>query len=319
MIKAKEKNNILKKKKRNLLLEIWQARYLYVLIAPLIIWLVVFHYRPAYGILLAFKKYSARLGIWGSEWVGLKNFQRIFITPQAVTAIKNTLEISIGRLILVFPVAIIIALLLNEMRGKKLKRVYQTILTFPHFLSWIVISAIMLNLFSGNGAINSLLANLGLEKINFLANKALFRPILYITDNWKEMGWSSIIYLAAITGIDQSLYEAAKVDGATRLKQIWYITLPSIKATIAVLFILQVGNIMNAGFDQIFTLRNSVVSDTANILDTYIYDITFLSGAPDYGFSTAVGLFKSWIGVILMLIANKVSGWLTGEKMFGKS
>ena len=152
--------------------------------------------------------------------------------------------------------------------------------------------------------------------VNFLANKALFRPILYITDNWKEMGWSSIIYMAAIAGIDPSLYDAAKVDGASRLRQIWHITLPGIKATIAVLFILQVGGIMNAGFEQIFTLRNAVVSDTAQILDTYVYDITFLAGAPDYGFSTAVGLFKSGISLILMIIANKVSGWLSGEKMF---
>lgn len=305
------------KSKKSIWLQIWQARYLYLLVAPVIIWLIIFHYRPAYGILLAFKKYSAQLGIWGSEWVGLKNFKRIFITPQAVTAIINTLEISLARLIFVFPMAIIIALLLSEMRGKKLKRVYQTILTFPHFLSWIVISAIMLNLFSGNGAINAIVEDLGFEKINFLANKKLFRPILYITDNWKEMGWSSIVYLAAIAGIDPTLYEAAKIDGASRMRQIWHITLPCIKSTIAVLFILQVGNIMNAGFDQIFTLRNPVVSDTAQVLDTYIYDITFLSGVPDYGFSTAVGLFKSWIGVILMVIANKVTGWLTGEKMFG--
>ncbi len=306
-----------KNSKSSLLREIWRAKYLYLLIAPTIIWLAVFHYKPVYGILLAFKKYNAKLGIWGSEWVGLKNFQRIFITPDAMKAIINTLEISFSRLILVFPVAIIVALLITEMPGRRMKRVYQTILTFPHFLSWIVVSAIMLNFFSGNGAINSLLSDMGFERVNFLANKALFRPILYITDNWKEMGWSSIIYMAAIAGIDPSLYDAAKVDGASRLRQIWHITLPGIKGTIAVLFILQVGGIMNAGFEQIFTLRNAVVADTAQILDTYVYDITFLAGAPDYGFSTAVGLFKSGISLILMIVANKVSGWLSGEKMFG--
>lgn len=324
-MKFRKKNNtettavattVVEKRKKNIWSEIWRARYLYLLIAPTIIWLIVFHYKPVYGILLAFKKYSARLGIMGSEWVGLKNFKRIFITPQAVTSIINTLEISFSKLILVFPMAIIIALLITEMRGKRLKRVYQTILTFPHFLSWIVVSAIMLNFFSGNGAINSLLSDLGFEKINFLANKDLFRPLLYITENWKEMGWSSIIYLAAIAGIDPTLYDAAKVDGASRLRQIWHITLPGITGTIATLFILQVGGIMNAGFEQIFTLRNSVVSETAQILDTYIYDITFLSGTPDYGFSTAVGLFKSAINLLLMITANKVTKWLTGTGMF---
>ena len=303
--------------RKKLFTEIWKSRYLYILILPVMAWLIIFHYRPLYGIVLAFKKYNAQRGILGSEWVGLKNFARIFITPEALSAMKNTFVISFSRLVLEFPAPIILALLITEMPGKRVKSIYQTILTFSHFLSWIVISAVLQNFLSGNGAVNSWIASMGGERINFLSDKALFRPMLYLTSNWKEMGWSAIIYMASIAGIDSSLYDAAKIDGASRLRQIWHVTLPSIRPTIAILFILQVGNCMNAGFDQIFTLRNPVVSSVGQILDTYVYDISFLSGKIDYGFSTAVGLFKSVINMVLLVAANKFTSVLTGDKMFG--
>ncbi|MDD3334294.1 MAG: ABC transporter permease subunit [Eubacteriales bacterium] len=296
--------------------EIWDARFIYLLLLPGILYFAIFHYGPMSGLMLAFKKFNARLGIWGSEWIGLKNFERIFATPAALSAIRNTFEINISRLIFQFPVPIFLALLLNEMRGTRLKRVYQTVYTFPHFLSWIVVSSVLLDFMSNGGAVNTVLVALGGNRVNFLSDTSLFRPILYFTHNWKEMGWNAIIYMAAIAGIDPSLYEAATVDGATKAKQVWHITLPGIKQTIITLFILEVGRTMNAGFEQIFYMQNAAVKPVSEILDTYIYTITFQS-TPSYGFSTAVGMFKAVINLAMLVIANRVVKSLNGSGMFG--
>ena len=303
------------KKTGNLAQRIWKARYLYLCLLPLLIWLVIFQYGPMYGVILAFKKYSARLGIWGSEWVGLSNFKRIFITPLAVKSIINTLQISVSRLVFEFPMGVIVAVLLTEMPGKRTKKAVQTILTFPHFLSWVVVACILRNFLASDGIINVLLERGGFGTVNFLGNESLFRPFLYVTANWKEMGWSAIIYMAAIAGIDPTLYEAAECDGASRLKRIWHITLPGIRGTIAIMFILAVGGIMSAGFDQIFNLNNAMVADSARILDIYIYDLTFRS-VPDYGFTTAVGMFTAVVNLLMLLTANQVVYKLTGNKMF---
>lgn len=305
----------MKNKKKSIWMEMWHSRYIYLMLLPFFVWLIIFHYGPMYGILLAFKKYNARRGIWGSDWVGLDNFRRIFITPMAVSSIRNTVLISLGRLIIQFPSPIVLAILINEMRGKRLKKVYQTIFTFPHFLSWVVVSAILTNFLSLNGAINLLLTWLGLDKVNFLTNRPLFVSMLFATGIWKGIGWSAIIYMAAIAGIDPTLYDAARVDGATRWQQIWHITLTGIRSTIAIVFILDVGGLMNAGFDQIFNMRNAVVSSAVEILDTYVYGITF-AASPNYGFATAVGLFKSVINFALLMLANQTVGWLTGEKLY---
>ena len=296
-------------------LRIWEARYLYLLLLPLLAFLIVFKYYPMLGLQIAFKKYSAKLGIWGSKWVGLDNFKRLFISPDAIRAIKNTVIISFERLIFEFPVPIIIAMLINEMPGKKLKRVYQTILTFPHFLSWVIVASILNNFLSNTGALNALIVSLGGEPISFLTTQEIFRPILYLTANWKHMGYSSIIYIAAIAGIDSSLHEAAIVDGAGRLRRIWSITLPCISSTIIVLFIMQVGNIMNAGFDQTFNMMNNAVKPVADILDTYVYWITF-KATPSYGFSAAVGMFKSVINFAMLIFADRIIKLLGGNGMF---
>ena len=288
---------------------------MYLCLLPLFVWLVIFQYGPMYGIVLAFKKYSARLGILGSEWVGLSNFKRIFITPVAVKAIANTLRISVGRLAFEFPMGIIVAILLSEMPGKRGKKAVQTVLTFPHFLSWVVVASILRNFLGSGGVINELLSGVGIGTVNFLGNESLFRPLLYATANWKEMGWSAIIYMAAIAGIDPTLYEAAECDGASRLKRIWHITLPGIRGTVAIMFILAVGGIMSAGFDQIFNLNNAMVEGSARILDSYVYDLTFRS-VPDYGFTTAVGMFTAVINLFMLLGANQVVYKLTGDKMF---
>ena len=295
--------------------DIWEARYLYLMLIPGIVYFAVFHYAPMSGVILAFKKYNARLGIWGSQWVGMDNFARIFKTPAAIEAIRNTFEINIARLVFQFPAPIILALLINEMRGTKLKRVYQTIYTFPHFLSWVIVSTILSNFLANGGMINTIISNLGGTRVNFLANVPLFRPLLYLTHNWKEMGWNAIIYMAAIAAIDPTLYEAATVDGATRLQQAWHVTLPCIRATIITLFILQVGRIMNSGFEQIFYLQNAAVKGVSEILDTYVYNITF-KAVPNYGFSTAVGLFKSVINLFMLVAADRIVKWINGNGIF---
>lgn len=302
-------------KLRKLCVRIFQARYLYLLLIPGLLYFFFFHYQPMAGLVLAFKKYNAKAGIWGSTWIGLANFKRIFSTPDAVKAIRNTFVINFSRLVFQFPAPILLALLLNEMRGTRLKRIYQTVYTFPHFLSWIIVSTLLTNFFSNGGMVNSVIAAIGGDKVNFLSNTALFRPFLYLTANWKEMGWNAIIYMAAITGIDPTLYEAATVDGASRLQQAWHVTLPGIRSTIITLFILQVGRVMNSGFEQVFYLQNPAVKEVSDILDTYVYNITFLAN-PNYGFSTAVGFFKSVINLCMLIVANRVVKSISGEGMF---
>lgn len=302
----------MKQRMHTLSRKIWDARYIYLLLIPGILYFAVFHYGPMGGLVLAFKKYNARLGIFGSQWVWLDNFIRIFVTSGAVQAIRNTFVINFSRLLIEFPVPILLALLINDMPGKRLKKVYQTVYTFPHFLSWVVVSTILTNFLSNGGAVNTLIASMGGERTNFLANAGTFRPLLYATHIWKEAGWNAIIYIAAISSIDPTLYEAATVDGAGRLRQAWHITLPGIRPTIVILFILTVGRVMNTGFEQIFYLQNAAVKQVSDILDTYVYEITF-KATPNYGFSTAVGMFKSVINLIMLLLASRVTKILSGS------
>lgn len=304
------------KSKNRLGMRLWKSRYIYLFLLPGILYFLIFCYRPMAGLVLAFKKYNAGLGVWGSPWVGLDNFRRLFITPLAKQAIRTTIVISCGRLAIEFIFPILLALMLNEMPGRKLKRVYQTVFTFPHFLSWIIIARILQDLFANNGAVNALLARLGAEStVKFLSTPSIFRGLIYFTSIWKEAGWSAIIYIAAIAGISQDLYEAATIDGASRLQSIWHVTLPGIRTTIVLLLIMQLGNMMNAGFDQIFNMRNPAVKNSIDIIDTYVYDITF-DAVPNYGFSTAVGMFKSCINCALLLVANGTAKKVTGEGLF---
>lgn len=304
------------KPKNSLGMRLWKSRYIYLFLLPGILYFLIFCYRPMAGLVLAFKKYNAGLGAWGSPWVGLDNFRRLFITPLAKQAIRTTVIISCGRLAIEFIFPILLALMLNEMPGRKLKRVYQTVFTFPHFLSWIIIARILQDLFANNGAVNALLARLGAEStVKFLSTPSIFRGLIYFTSIWKEAGWSAIIYIAAIAGISQDLYEAATIDGASRLQSIWHVTLPGIRTTIVLLLIMQLGNMMNAGFDQIFNMRNPAVKNSIDIIDTYVYDITF-DAVPNYGFSTAVGMFKSCINCALLLVANGTAKKVTGEGLF---
>ncbi len=286
----------------------WQT---YLLLLPGLIWYGIFCYMPMGGLSLAFKDYKANLGVWGSPWIGFLNYDFVFRDPDFFRALRNTIVISFCRLLFQFPIPIILALLINEIRSRRYKKVLQTIYTFPHFLSWVIVASMILNLFGNNGTVNAMLNTVGIKPVNFLGNEKFFRPMLYITENWKSAGWSAIVYMAAISGIDMEQYEAATIDGASRFQKMIYITLPGIKATIVVLFILAVGGIMNAGFNQIFNLSNAAVRNVSDILDTYIYRITFQSSA-DFSFSTAIALFKSVINFVFLIACDKIAK-LVGE------
>lgn len=298
--------------KNSLLKEIFKARYIYLMILPGLVFYLIFCYIPMYGVTLAFKEYNARLGIMGSHFVGLQNYQFLFKDAAFFNALKNTVVISLCRLVFQFPVPIILAVLLNELSSNKYKRVLQTVYTFPYFLSWVIIGGIMVNIFGDRGAINGIIFALGGAKYQFLSKSNVFVPLIYITENWKSSGWSSIIYLSAIMAISMDQYEAATIDGATRLQKLLYITLPGIKSTIVVIFILSVGNIMNAGFDQLFNMGNPAVRDATDIIDTFLYRITF-QGPTDFAYSTAVGLFKSLVNFALLIGADRLAK-ATGER-----
>lgn len=313
-----EKNNpsvVKKKNNSSLLSRMWKARESYQLILPGVIWYIIFAYIPMYGLLLAFKTYQANLGIFGSPWTGFTNFVYVFRDPEFMYSIWKTLWINAGRLLFEFPVPIILALMLNELRINRFKKSFQTIFTFPHFLSWIIVSSIMINVLDAHGLVNSIIKLLGGNEVNFLGSSKFFQYLLYLTDNWKSTGWVMIIYLAAITGIDTEQYESAQLDGATRLQTMWYITLPGIRNTIVVMFILAVGNLMTTGFDQIFNISNAATSKAGEILDMYIYNITFQSAA-DFSFSSAVSLFRAVINLVLLLLADSVCKWLGSDGLF---
>ncbi len=300
---------------KSLWVRMLKAREMYLLLIPGILWYVVFAYLPMGGIVLAFKNYKANLGIWGSPWVGLDNYTYLIHDTAFYQALKNTIVISFSRILFQFPVPIILALLINELSSQKFKRVLQTVFTFPNFLSWVIVAGIMFNILETNGIINAIIQMFGGQKIDLLGNQRLFRPLLYITESWKSAGWSCIIYLAAIAGVEQEQYESAMIDGANRFQRVWHITLPCISPTIIVMFILAVGNIMNGGFDQIFNMQNPAVQNVSEILDTYIYRITFQSST-DFSFSTAVGLFKSVINFALLVITDKVAKRVGGSGLF---
>ncbi|MGN7359920.1 ABC transporter permease [Paenibacillus sp. SAF-054] len=295
--------------------EIWKHRMTYTLLIPGLIWLILFAYLPMGGLSLAFKHYKANEGIWGSPWVGFENFKYVFRDPTFAQAVWRTLYINIIKLVITFPFPILLALLLNELRMKKTKKLFQTVFTFPQFLSWIIVSGIVINVLSYDGLLNSALQLFGLPTINFLGSEKMFLPMLILTDVWKSTGWGAIIFLAAISGIDQDQYESAQIDGASRMQQIFKVTLPNILPTVTVMFILNVGGLMSAGFDQIFNLANAATQNVSQVLDVYIYRITFQSST-DFSFSTAVSLFRSLVNMILLLAADRVAKLMGGDGLF---
>jgi putative aldouronate transport system permease protein len=294
--------------KKGLLQVILDYKYLYIMLLPGIVFFIIFRYVPMYGVQLAFKEYMLNKGINSSPGVGFAHFQRLFMEPEFFVALRNTLIISALRVVWGFPFPIVLALMINEVYQLKYKRVLQTVLTFPHFLSWIIVSGIVLNLLGDAGAVKKLIMLFNPVMANewgILYSKPTFRSLLIVVDIWKEAGWGTIIYLATIAGIDPTLFEAATIDGCSRLQKIRYVTLPGMMSMIIIMLVLRFGSVMEAGFEQIFNMYSPPVYEVSDIIDTYIYRITFQrQTAVEFGFSTAVGLFKSVTNFILLLAAN---------------
>jgi putative aldouronate transport system permease protein len=278
----------------------------YLMLFPGLLVFLVFRYVPMFGVFIAFKDYSPFRGVWKSDWIGFKNFVRLFSEQDFMLLLKNTLYLNVLDTVIAFPFTILVALLLNEVRIKILKNSVQTILYAPHFLSWVVIVGItMLFLRTQDGGVNVLLNALGFDSINFLSNSGGFRFIWLFHNIWQGAGWGAIIYLAAIASIDPALYEAATVDGASRLRQMWHITLPSLKTVIVIMFILRLGNFIDVGFEHIFLLQNPLNLQVSDVFETYVYRIGLVQG--DFSYSTAVGLFKSVVGLVMIVAANTIA------------
>ncbi|WP_248930889.1 ABC transporter permease [Paenibacillus hamazuiensis] len=288
---------------------------IYFMILPGLLFFIVFKYVPMGGILIAFQNYDPFDGFLQSSWVGFDHFQRLFQDPDFWKIFRNTLMISALNLFLFFPVPIIVSLLLNEVRLKWFKKGAQTLLYVPHFLSWVVIVSMTVLLFSAqDGGINNLLSTMGYERIELMTNPEYFRMVYLFQVIWKEAGWSAIIFLAALASVDPTLYEAATMDGASRLRQIWHINLPALRSTIIILFILRLGHVMDTGFEHILLLQNSLNIDVSEVFDTYVYRVGILQA--EFSYTTAVGLFKALIGLGLVYLANRASRKIGEEGVY---
>lgn len=296
---------------KDYLRRIKKYRVLLCMLIPGIVYYIIFHYLPMYGVTLAFKNFKIRQGILASPWVGMAHFNKLFQSAKFWTVVQNTLIISLLKLGFGFFPPIILAILLNETPGRRFRSVVQTVSYLPHFISWVVMAGIIIDMTSLNGPVNAVVKLVGGQPVMWMAQKETFRALLVLTDIWKGFGWGSIIYFAALSGIDPQQYEAAAIDGAGRLRRIFYITLPNLVPIITIQLILSMSGIMNAGFDQIFNMTNSAVSDVCDIIDTYVYNLGVQNR--DYSLSTAVGLFKSVIALVLMLVANAAARAMNGE------
>lgn len=287
----------------NRILRNWQ---LYLLISPVVAYYILFQYVPMYGIQIAFKDFIATKGIWGSPWIGSEHFERFFNSYYFWRLIKNTLGIGLYSLALGFPIPILLALLMNEVRAERFKKFVQTITYAPHFLSTVVVVGMMMIFLSPRyGIINHFIEMFGGKPINFLAEPSWFKSLYVLSDVWQTMGWSSIIYLAALAGIDNQLHEAARVDGATRLQRIWHINIPGIMPTIIILLILNIGSIMGVGFEKVLLMQNNLNMESSDIIATYVYRMGIQNA--EYSFSAAIGLFNSVINFVLLVSVNFIS------------
>lgn len=297
-------------------LRLRREKYLQMMALLGVLWMIAFNYLPMYGILMAFKDYSIIKKLSDVPWVGLKWFVELFSDDNFFIVLKNTLSISLIKLVVGFPLPIIFAILLNELQQAKFKRVVQTISYLPHFLSWVILGGIMMTWLADTGLFNEVIKMFNPEHvaINYMAKPKYFWAIAVSSEIWKELGWNAIIYLAAISGIDTEMYEAARVDGASRFQKIWYITLPSIKGTISILLILAIAGILGTNFEQILVLKNSLNQPMAEVIDTYVYRMGIQVGR--FSFATAAGLFKAVIALVLLVAANKITKKLSGHGLY---
>ncbi|MFB9277844.1 ABC transporter permease [Cohnella cellulosilytica] len=286
--------------------ELNRNKYLYLLALPGLIFFLLFKYVPMWGIVISFQNFSPYKGLLNSEWVGLSHFADFFAHPDFWLLFRNTMAINLMSLFLFFPLPIALSLLLNEVRSVAYKRIVQSVVYMPHFLSWVVIAGLTFLLFAkGEGLVNKLLEAAGLERVGILTNPNGFWLMLTAQTIWKEAGWGTILFLAAIAGTDPQLYEAARMDGAGRLRQMWHVTLPAIRTVIVILLILRLGQMMDVGFEQVFLMYNGAVSEVAEVFDTYVYRVGIQQG--QFSFSTAVGLFKSVVGLALVVLSNRLA------------
>ncbi len=293
----------------------WRNRYLYLLLVPCVLYFVIFKYVPMYGLVLAFKDFKFSKGILGSEWVGLKNFEYLFQLDTFYSVLKNSLSLSLLRLLIYFPVPIILALALNEIPFLRFKRLAQTTIYLPYFISWVVIGGIMVNLLSPSwGVINSVIKAFGGEPIFFLGKSQYFPGLVVGSSIWKNAGWDTIIYLAALSSINPDLYEAAAIDGASRFQRILHVTLPGIKSTIVILLLLNIGNLMTNGFEQIYMLQNGSNLAVSEVFETYTYRLGIINGR--FSFATTVGLFSSVVGFTLLFLADRAAKLMGEDGIF---
>ncbi|WP_256761022.1 sugar ABC transporter permease [Cohnella sp. WQ 127256] len=300
---------------RKLKIRLWRERYLFLLLMPGLLYFILFRYIPMLGNIIAFQDFSPFRGFLQSNWIGFQHFKTIFSDQEVIRVLWNTLLLSFLQIGFAFPVPIILAIMLNEIKNERYKRIVQSIIYLPHFLSWVVVIGIVTIFLKTEGIVNRLLDSLlGIDPISFLQQPGWFMPLIILEVIWKEAGWGTIILLAALSGINPSLYEAAVVDGANRWRQIWHITLPALRSTIVILFILRLGTVLDSGFEQIFLMLNPFTMDVGNVLDTYVYFKGIQQA--DFSFGTAVGLFKSLIGLILILVANRMAKKFGEEGVF---
>lgn len=289
-------------------------KHYHMMLFPGVVLLFIFTIIPMFGVLIAFQDFKIGLGIWKSPWVGLENFVYLFQLSDSKRIFINTLVLSIAKIVGNLIIPLVFAILLNELRKQKFKRTVQTIVYLPHFLSWVILSSVISDLLLLNGPVNGLIKWFGFEPIMFMTSNQWFPVIVIFSDVWKEFGFNAIIYLAALAGVNPSLYEAAEMDGAARLRQIWHITLPALRPTIVLLATLSIGNILNAGFDQILNLYNPLVYESGDVIDTFVYRAGILDG--QYGLATAVGLLKSFIAFILIITSYKLAGRFANYRIF---
>ncbi|QIK73734.1 sugar ABC transporter permease [Propioniciclava coleopterorum] len=289
-----------------------QYRWLFLMLIPGVLYFALFKYLPMYGITIAFQDFLPFLGYSGSPWVGLKHFEALFSGPDFPRILANTLILAGLHIVIVFPAPILVALLLNELRITWLKRAVQSSIYIPHFLSWTIVASLTFLLFGLDpGPITKFVAGAFGMQVDFLADPEWFRPLIILQSIWKGTGWGTIIYLAALTGVDPNLYEAARIDGANRWRQMWHVTLPAIRSTVVVMAILMTGNLLDTGFEQIFLMTNSLNRSVADVFDTYVYTMGITQGM--YSYSTAVGLFKALVGIVLIFGSNALA------RKFGQS
>lgn len=293
----------------------WKDADLYLMLAPMLVLIFLFSYKPLSGLVIAFKDYSPYKGVWESEWVGLEYFREFFNSPFAWRTIRNTVTISLSMLLFSFPAPILFALLLNEVRREKFKKLVQTVSYIPHFISLVVVCSMVTNFLSPTtGIVNTVLESLGMESVYFLSDPKFFVPIYVIVNIWMTLGYNSIVYIAALTSISDDLYEAAKVDGASRFQQILHVTLPGLLPTIMVMLLVQLGSILDVGYEMIILLYNPGIYETADVINTYVYRTGLLEGRYDY--ATAIGLLNSVISFVFVVAANKFSKKMTETSLW---